>query len=86
MHHLDELMLARGQPEQAARLLGAAAQTQVSMGVVSFALPPHLAAQREHVIAHGRQELGQAACAAAFAAGGALTLDEALAEVFTPML
>jgi hypothetical protein len=55
------------------------------MEVAPFPLPLRLATQREQAIARARQELGEAVWEAAFAAGGALTLDEALAEAFTPI-
>ena len=76
--HLAEVALARVQPERAARFLGAAAQT---LGALAPApLPPRLAAVRERAALAARQALGEEAWAAAFAAGRALSLEEAIAE------
>jgi hypothetical protein len=74
---LAEVALARGQPERTARLLGAAAQALGNLPPVP--LPPRLAAQRERIALDVRQALGEEAWAAAYAAGQALTLDEAIA-------
>jgi predicted ATPase len=80
---LAEVALVRGHPERAVRLLGAAAQALSSVGAAPLPLPPRLQAEREQVVARGRQALGEAAWEASFAAGQALSLDEALAEVLT---
>jgi tetratricopeptide (TPR) repeat protein len=76
---LAELALAQGQSERAARLLGAAARMLGGVGASPLPLPPRLRAEREQVAARARQALGEAAWEAAFAAGKALSLDEALA-------
>jgi predicted ATPase/class 3 adenylate cyclase len=80
---LAEVAVSRRQAERAARLLGAATQLLTSVGAAPVPLPPRLRAQREQAIAQARQALGEPAWEAAFAAGGALSLDEALAEVLT---
>jgi hypothetical protein len=77
---LAKIALWLGNPERAARLLGAAAQALVSVEVAPMPLPPHLQAEREQVVAHARQILGEAVWEAAFAAGRELSLDESLAE------
>jgi hypothetical protein len=51
--------------------------------VAPVLLPPRLAAEREQVTARTREALGEFAFQVAFAAGEALDLNEALAEVFT---
>jgi predicted ATPase/class 3 adenylate cyclase len=84
LHGLAEIALLQGQPERAARLLGAAAQALASVGIVPMPLPPRLHAEREQLAARGRQALGDAAWEAAIAAGEALSLEAALAEVLPP--
>jgi Tetratricopeptide repeat len=79
LESLAELALARGQPERTARLLGAVSGVLGEMPPAP--LPPMLAARRKRVPMDARQALGEAAWAAAFAAGRAMTLDEAIAEV-----
>jgi predicted ATPase len=81
---LAEIALAQENLQRAARLLGASAQVLSSVGATPMPLPPRLRAERERVIAHVRQALGEEAWEAAFAAGEALSLDEALAEALTP--
>jgi predicted ATPase/class 3 adenylate cyclase len=81
---MAEIAIARRHPERAARLLGAAAQTLASLAAVPPPLPPRLRAEREQAIARARLALGDAAWTAAFAAGEALSLDEALTEALTP--
>jgi predicted ATPase/class 3 adenylate cyclase len=76
-----EVALVRGNPERAARLLGTATQALASVGAVPLPLPPRLRAKQEQIAAHGRQALGEAAWGEAFAAGEAMSLEEALAEV-----
>ena len=80
---LAEIALVRGYPQRTARLLGAATQTQASIGVAPVPLPPRLAAEREQVTARAQQTLGEVAWAEAFAAGTVLTLDGAVAEAST---
>jgi tetratricopeptide (TPR) repeat protein len=81
---LAEVAFAQGLHERAARLLGAATQSLASVGAVPLPLPPRLRAEQGQLATHGRQALGVAAWDAAFAAGEALSLDEALAEVLVP--
>jgi predicted ATPase/class 3 adenylate cyclase len=80
---LAKVALSRRNPERAARLLGAAAHTLASVGAAPLPLPPRLRAERDQVAARGRQVLGEAAWEESFAAGEALSLDEALAEALT---
>jgi predicted ATPase/class 3 adenylate cyclase len=80
---LAEVSISRRHLERAAWLLGAATQTVSAMGAVPMPLPPRLRAEREQAIARARLALGDAAWEAAFAAGEALSLDEALAEALT---
>src|SRR5262249_13454854 len=76
---LADVALARGDPERTAWLLGAAAN--VLGELPSTPRPPRLAAQREQVARDVQQLLGQAAWAAAYAAGQALSPEEAFATV-----
>jgi tetratricopeptide (TPR) repeat protein len=76
LESLAEVALARGQPDLATRLLGAA--SRVLGELVSAPLPPRLAAQRERVTAYTRHMVGEEARAAAFAAGQALSLEAAI--------
>jgi predicted ATPase/class 3 adenylate cyclase len=75
---LAEVALARGQPERAARLQGAAAQ--VLSELPATPLLPSLAARREQVTLNARQLLGEEAWSAAYASGQALSREEAIAE------
>jgi predicted ATPase/class 3 adenylate cyclase len=78
---LASVALARGQPERAARLLGAVAQV---LGELPPApLPPTLAASREQAALDAHQVLGDDAWAAAFAVGRALSREEAVAEALS---
>jgi predicted ATPase/class 3 adenylate cyclase len=81
---LAEVAFAHKLPERAARLLGAATRALASVGAVPLPLPPRLRAEREQLAARGRQALGDAAWEKAFAAGKALSLEEAFAEVLSP--
>jgi tetratricopeptide (TPR) repeat protein len=65
-----------GPPERAARLWGAAATVRQATGIprAPFLVPLH-----QHAEAAGRAALGEAAFAAAWAAGQALSLEEAIA-------
>jgi predicted ATPase/class 3 adenylate cyclase len=75
---LAEVALVAGEPERAARLLGAASGVR---GVLPpLPLPPALTAKHERVLLDVRQALGEDAWAAAYAAGQALTLEQAIAE------
>jgi predicted ATPase len=84
LERLAEIALAQGDPERAARLLGAASHTLTMVGAAPLPLPPRLRAEREQIAARTRQTLGEAAWEEAFAAGEALSLDETLAEVLAP--
>jgi predicted ATPase/class 3 adenylate cyclase len=69
------------QEHRAARLLGAAAMQREAIGTTPLmAYSPTERAHIEATIASARAALGEAGWAAAFAAGQALTLEEAIAE------
>jgi hypothetical protein len=77
---LDELAIVadrEGRAERAARLLGAATELRETRA----ALPDlQLRAEIETMVLQGRQTLGDAVWAAAFAAGQALSVEDAIAE------
>jgi predicted ATPase/class 3 adenylate cyclase len=77
-HGLAEVALARRRPERATRLLGAAAG--VLGELPSAPLPPSLTARRERVAIEARQALGEEAWIALYAAGKALSREEAVAQ------
>ena len=66
-----------GQGERAAQLLGAAAALRETIGAPQ---PPLEQAEVEQAVAEARAALGEAVWAAAFAAGRALSLEQAIAE------
>src|SRR5262249_26046334 len=68
---------ARGEPERAARLLGAAAALREVIGVTP---PPAERAEHERGLAAVRAGPRPAAVAAAWAAGRALPIEQAVAE------
>jgi len=68
---------SQGQPERAARLLGAAEALRTRIGAP---LPPHRRPEYETHRAALRVTLGEAAYTAAWSAGRALTWEEAVAE------
>ena len=68
---------AAGQGERAARLLGASAALREALGVP---LPAPDQTEVEQAVAAAREALGEGAWVAAFAAGQALSLEEAIAE------
>jgi len=68
---------AEGRPRQAARLLGGSEAAQEAVGLV---LERRILAQTEQAVAHLRAALEPAVMAAAWAAGRALSLDEAVIE------
>ena len=74
---LARLAAANGQPEGAVRLLAAAEATQERVGLT---LPPDLRAKNEQSVAAVRVALGDETFAAAWSAGGDLSLDRAVAE------
>jgi DNA-binding NarL/FixJ family response regulator len=66
-----------GQPERAARLYGAAEALREAIGIP---LPPYHRPEYEREVAVTREALGEDRFAAAYAAGRALSIDEAVAE------
>jgi non-specific serine/threonine protein kinase len=73
---LAGVALAQEQPERAARLLGAVAAAGETAGVVRIAHALHA----DRIAAAARARLGEASFAAAFAAGRALSLGDAVAD------
>jgi non-specific serine/threonine protein kinase len=73
-------LAAKGRPEDAVYLFAAAEAIQVQIGLT---LAPALRAKNERALAATRAELGEEVFAAAWAAGGALPLDQAIAEART---
>jgi hypothetical protein len=67
----------RRQPEHAARLFGAAEALRESIG---HPLPPIMRAEYDQAVAAARAQLDSAAFAAAWAAGRAMTIEQAIAE------
>ncbi len=67
----------QGQPERAARLWGAAALRE-SIGSIGSPLPPVEQEKVDKTMASAREALGEAAFTAAWDAGRAMTLDEAV--------
>jgi tetratricopeptide (TPR) repeat protein len=82
---LAEVSLVQGHPDRAAHLLGAASRALASVGAIPLPLSPRLWAAREQLATRGRQALGDAAWEAAIAVGERLSLDDTLAEAFTPV-
>ncbi|MGH2603324.1 MAG: ATP-binding protein, partial [Dehalococcoidia bacterium] len=74
---LAGVAVARGQMSRAARLLGA---TEAARGVLGVALAPTNSKTQELFVTTIRAQLAQAEFEAAWAAGRAMTLDEAAAE------
>jgi non-specific serine/threonine protein kinase len=82
-HLLEELAIVagrEGQGERAARLLGAAAMIHDTRGATS---EPALRADIEPMVLQVRATLGEAGWAAAYAAGRALSVEEAIAEALS---
>jgi ATP/maltotriose-dependent transcriptional regulator MalT len=77
LEYLVNVVAAAGQGEQAARLLGTATAVREAIGVPR---PSVERAMTEQEVAEARRALGEEAWAAAFAAGRAMTLEEAIAE------
>lgn len=77
-----QLALAEGEMVRATRLLGAAERLGESIGTV---LIPAEQAEHERSVAIARAGLGESAFAAAWAAGQAMTLDEAIACALEPL-
>ena len=70
-------LVAQGNPEGAVRLSAAAEAIQTRIGL---AVAPALRAKNERALAAARVALGEEAFASAWAAGGGLPLDRAVAE------
>ena len=68
---------ARGRPERAARLLGISAAQREEMG---RPLSPFVQADHDHAASAARAAMGEDAFAAAWTAGQAMSLEEAIAE------
>jgi predicted ATPase/class 3 adenylate cyclase len=73
---LGAIAVARGRPERAARLLGAA---EALREAISAPLPPAEHAEHDRSVAAVRTALGEEAFAAACAAGQAMSLEDAVA-------
>ena len=78
LESLAEAALGSGAPEQAVRLWGAAAAAHEQAGAV--AMPPAEIEQYERLLQHARAEIGEERFAAAWAAGSALLLEDAVDE------
>lgn len=76
MEVLAQIACTQGQMQRAARLFGGVAALRKSVGAVR---PPDRADDSEHAIAIARAALSEKAFAAAWAAGAAMTLEEAVA-------
>jgi predicted ATPase/class 3 adenylate cyclase len=74
---LASIAAASGQPERAARLFGVAEALRESAGIL---LPPVQRADYEHDVTAARAQLNEATFAAAWAAGRALSVEQAIAE------
>jgi hypothetical protein len=74
---LAGVICGQGQPERAARLFGASSALAVATGLF---VPPSVWANYAPQIDAARQALGDAAFDRAWAAGKALSLEQALAE------
>jgi hypothetical protein len=68
---------AQSKPEQAARLFGA---TETLLNTTGLQLEPSEQIEHDQYIAVARAQLDQATFAAAWAAGGALSLEQAIEE------
>jgi len=71
-----------GQPGRAARLYGAAASLRQALGAP---LPPNERPRHERAVGRPRDLMGQSRFDAAFAAGGALTMDQAVDEALADL-
>jgi non-specific serine/threonine protein kinase len=76
------LAVAQGRAARAARLFGAVAGVRTATGRT---MPEGLRVQYDHDLAAARAALGQAAFAAAWTAGQALTLEGAVAEALAEL-
>lgn len=75
------LAARQGQAETAARLFGA---VEVYLAPTEGQFDPTLRLEHDRLVAIARTQLGEAAFAAAWAAGAAMTLDEAVAPLSAP--
>ena len=75
LHHLGTIASLHGHPERAVRLYGASDLVRTASG---WTLAPSDLAERERRLAEARQALGTEQVAAAWAAGQALSLDDAI--------
>jgi hypothetical protein len=73
---LARVTAARRQPQRAARLFRAAEELREASG---HPLPPVMRAEYERNVAAARAQLGEEAFAAAWAAGRAMTVEQAIA-------
>ena len=78
VHGLAGVALALGQPERAARLLGAVAAAREALGMGRISQKHH----GERITADTRAALEAAAFEEAWSAGRVLTVEEAVAEAF----
>jgi tetratricopeptide (TPR) repeat protein len=83
LEEMASVACAQGQSERTARLCGAAATLRIAIGAP---LPPTNRDAYDHILAQARAELGNEAFAAAFAAGAALSLEQAIAEAGAQVL
>jgi predicted ATPase/DNA-binding XRE family transcriptional regulator len=81
LEDMARIAAARGQPQQAARLFGAAEALRSASGV---ALPPYLRAPVDHAVQAVREALGVVAFAEGWAEGAQLSLEQAIAAALTP--
>jgi hypothetical protein len=72
--------LARGRPVRAARLVGAVAAVWTARGRSAWDIEPRSRRDRDRNLAAARARLDEAAFAAAWAEGQAMSLEEAIAE------
>lgn len=84
------LAARQGQLERAALLFGAAetlfAATPMQWNLLSVLQDPVLRAEHDRLLVHTQSELGKAAFAAAWAAGAAMTVEQAVAYALEPTL
>ncbi len=71
-----------GQPARAARLYGAAASLRLALGAP---LPPNERPRHERAVSRPRDLMGQLQFDEAFAAGGALTMEQAVDEALADL-
>jgi predicted ATPase/DNA-binding XRE family transcriptional regulator len=69
-----------GQAERVARLLGASDGLYAARGMFGYSFGPHEGSESERAVTAVRRAMGDVAWVAAYAAGQALSLDDAIAE------